>query len=129
MAAKDGTRGSDSLHNHHLTFLRKIPTRISPSAPTAAAVDRHAADDDVDSLGIPHQTPHLSPDKTTNDPQIISFQPVTNDYVDCALDKIQTMMQSWSTHIAIHHDPCATSCTTPRYLSSTPPPAPTSVDA
>jgi len=93
IAAKNGTRGSDSLHNHHLTFLREIPTRISPSAPTAAAVDRHAADDDVDSLGIPHQTPHLSPDKTTNDPQIISFQPVTNDYVDCTLDKIQTMMR------------------------------------
>jgi len=129
IAAKNGTRGSDSLHNHHLTFLREIPTRISPSAPTAAVVDRHVDDDDVDSLGLPHQTPHIPPDKNTNDPQIISLQPVTHDYVDCTLDKIQTMMRRWSSHVAIHHDPCATSCTTPRYPFSTPPPAPISVDA
>jgi len=39
------------------------------------------------------------------------------------------MMRSWSLHIVIHHNPRATSCTTLRYPSSTPPPAPISDDA
>jgi len=42
-ALKDDTHGIDLLQNHHPTILREIPTRISPSAPTDAVIDRHDA--------------------------------------------------------------------------------------
>jgi len=92
IASKDGTGGMDSPRYHHLTVLREIPTRISPSAPTAAVINCH--DDAVRQL---HKT---RPDlllPSQNDPNIVplSPQPTTDDYVNRTLDKIEQMMCSW----------------------------------
>jgi len=88
---KDGTRGIDSLQNHHPNVLQEIPTRISPYASTAAVVDRH--DDDADR----QPRPHLLPTQTENNSnhQLLPPQPATDDYMDRTLDKIHQLMRRW----------------------------------
>jgi len=125
IAAKDDTRGTDSTRNPTTTTLREIPTRISPTAPTADAVDRHDDDDNVDRR--PQQTtPHLSPKETNSAP--FSSPPATNDYVDRTLDKIQTIMRSWSSHPVLIRAPHDVPCPTPHHPSSLPQPEPLSAD-
>ena len=91
IALKDGTRGIDSLQNHHPNVLREIPTRISPYASTAAVVDRH--DDDADR----QPRPHLLPTQTENNSnhQLLPPRPATDDYIDRTLDKIHQLMRRW----------------------------------
>jgi len=125
IAAKDGTRGIDSTKYPNPTFLREIPTRISPSASTADAVDRHDDDNVVDKRPYP-MTPHLSPYKNNSDP--LSSPPVTNDYVDHTLDKIGMIMRSWSSHSALIRAPHDIPCSTPHHPSSLPQPEPLSAD-
>jgi len=124
IASKDGTCGIDSSRYPHRTFLREIPTRISPSDPTADSADRHDDDDAVDRL--PHQTHPFSTNENTSDPLIPFPQPDTEDYINRTLDNIQKRMRSWSSHIAINHDPRDITCTTPHHPSSSFPPAPLS---
>jgi len=97
-ASKDGTHSTNSLRNHHPTILWEIPTRISPSTPTAAVIDCQ----DDDTVQQPYKT---CPDlllPSQNNPNIIppSPQPTTDDYVDRTLDKINKMMSSWPTATA-----------------------------
>jgi len=41
IALKEGIHGIDSQQYHHPTVLQEIPTRISPSVPTAAVINCH----------------------------------------------------------------------------------------
>jgi len=90
--------------------IQEIPTRISPATPTVNFINCH--DDDVNRQ--PHHTcPHLYPTETKNNstPQLISPQPATDDYLDHTLSKINQMVQSWQSAIAINQDPCDIICT------------------
>jgi len=126
IALKDGTCGNDSLRSPPLIILREIPTRISPSAPTADVVDRHDDDDDVDRQ--PHQNSSLlSPTRNENNSDPLSPQPATVNFVDSTLANITKIMRSWSSHTSINHDRAIT-CVTPRHLSSLPTPEPPPAD-
>jgi len=95
-ASKDGHHGIDSLRYYHLTDLRELATRSSPSAPTAAVVDCH----DDDTVQQPHKTcPELLPSQ--NDPNIVplSSQP-TDDYFDRTFAKIEQKIRSWPSAMA-----------------------------
>ncbi len=109
--SKVGIHSIDSHNNHLLNILRKIPTRISPSSPTAAVTAHHANDDD--------QTPHvkyhcLPPPSTVHNcsPQLTSHQSATDEPFDnqSKLDEnkaaLERLKSRWPSLFAIPQDPC-----------------------
>jgi len=125
IAVKEDIHGIESTRYPNLKILREIPTRISHTAPTANAVDRHDDDDNVESQTHP-LTPHLSPNKPNSNP--FSTSPATNNSVTSTLDKINEMMRSWSSHPAFIQAPRNIPCPTPHHPSSLPPSESVSVD-
>jgi len=125
IAVKDDIHGSASTRYTKSKILREIPTRISPTAPTANAVDRHDDDDNIERQPHP-TTPHRSPNEPTSNP--FPSPPATNDYVARTLDELQEMMRRYSSHPALIRAPCNLPGLTPHQPSSFPQPEPVSAD-
>jgi len=128
-SASKSSQGGKYLPRTHAQMpspanLHEIPTRISPSPPTANVINCHADHDDQPT----HQThPYLSPPLAPINciPQLL--QPTADDSFDyksklIKLDAaIDLMKCSWPLSTEFHHNPCNLTCTDSHQPSHPPP--------
>jgi len=106
--SKVGTRSIDSQNNHLLNVLREIPTRISPSPPTADVIAHHANDNCTQYANHP-SLPPLS-NANNRSLQLPSPQPATDEpynykpKLDENEEALERLKRRWPLLFKNHHD-------------------------